>query len=299
MSAKISFPSALVLAALSLSMARAQAPPSTPYSPSTASPPALGLDATAPLPPPGGPGYPNGGPARLSDWINYKRPCSCCEPVGGDGPVQTELYLRGGISIIIDGGVLADTLHSGWIIEGGARSLFFNPDMTAAWAVSYGISNVWNQGKNPNIKVPLSVLVPTPPTPDNPNGGAAPVNFGVDVPGVTIRSFNRTFVNLGVGREWFLFVPSACEGLGWRFGADLGGRWGSANLDLHELRHRTDVIGGVWFALHSDVEIPWGCWNVIAGFRAEWAYTWSDILQRQNKSDLMDVNLLVNLGVRF
>jgi hypothetical protein len=59
------------------------------------------------------------------------------------------------------------------------------------------------------------------------------------------------------------------------------------------------VIGGVWVALHSLLEVPWGCGWFVAGFRAEWGYTWSDILQSLNNSDLQTINLLGSVGYRF
>ena len=65
------------------------------------------------------------------------------------------------------------------------------------------------------------------------------------------------------------------------------------------IRHRTDVVGQVFFALHSDVEVPCGCCIFQAGVRVEWDYTWSDILQRQNDSNMQDLNVMINLGIRF
>src|SRR5262249_58975309 len=90
-------------------------------------------------------------------------------------------------------------------------------------------------------------------------GGAAPVNFGIDpgVPGVTVRDMNRTFVNLGFGREWYLDPANTC-GLRWRAGFDVGGRYGVNNVEFQEIRHRTDTIGGLYAALHTDVECPCG-----------------------------------------
>ena len=35
------------------------------------------------------------------------------------------------------------------------------------------------------------------------------------------------------------------------------------------------------------------------GVRLEWDYTWMDILQHQNNSDLQDINLILNTGFRF
>jgi hypothetical protein len=73
----------------------------------------------------------------------------------------------------------------------------------------------------------------------------------------------------------------------------------TATSQIHMLRRRTDTIGSAFLGLHSDVEIPCGCCVFMAGLRAELNYTWSDILQRQNDSNLLDVNLLITCGVRF
>src|SRR5262249_11235625 len=156
--------------------------------------PAPGADGNGGPPAPAGP---VNGPSRLSDYITYNRPTGCCGPVGGDGPILSEIFLRSRVSIIAGGGWLAGALQTGWAIDGGARSLFFNPEMTAAWAVTYGISNYSYHGQRPDIQVPLTVLVPAATT--GPTGAALPpstIRFGTDVPGVTIRSLNQTFVNL-------------------------------------------------------------------------------------------------------
>src|SRR5262249_37320400 len=144
---------------------------------------------------------------------------------------------------------------------------------------------------------PLQVLVPDP----NPNNLPSQVNFGKNgVPGVTVQSFNRTFLNLGVGRDWWIWgSANCCDGPQWRAGVDVGGRYGSASIQLNELRHPTDVIGGVWLAVHSEIECPCGCGVFVAGLRLEWSYTWSDIMQSFNDSDMMDLNLLANVGLRF
>ena len=63
--------------------------------------------------------------------------------------------------------------------------------------------------------------------------------------------------------------------------------------------YRTDVIGAVYAAIHSDVDIPCGCCTFYGGIRAEFDHTWSDVLQIQNKSDLGGINLLFSVGVRY
>jgi hypothetical protein len=117
--------------------------------------------------------------------------------------------------------------------------------------------------------------------------------------GVTVGSLNRTFVNIGLGREWYLMGTAHSAAPSWRAGFDGGGRWGSEDLRTHELQHRSDVIGGAWASLHTDVEVPYGAFIFQGGLRFEWDYTWSDVLQLQNNSDLQEINLMFTAGVRF
>src|SRR5262249_6280073 len=152
----------------------------------------------------------------------------CCGPVGGDGPVLYELYARIGPAIVTGGGVFNRTLDTGWMVAAGGRSLFFNPAQTAAWTIDLGISNSHNDARKHDVQIPLSILVPTQ------FGTAERVNFGrdPDVPGVTVRELNRTFANIGFGREVYPVGPANGPGTKWRIGYDLGGRWGTAKLEL-------------------------------------------------------------------
>lgn len=233
----------------------------------------------------------------LSDWILYPRDYSAVGPVNGR-EMGTELFLRGGPSIPFGTPILGPALEVGWMIQGGGRLLLYNRDQTAAWIIEPSISYHNNESHRTDLKQSLSILVPiAAPFPGGPT--AKRVHFGVDpgLPGVTITEFHRTFVNLGFGRLWYLAGAANDPGLNWRVGLDGGGRWGSASMEFNEIRHRTDVIGGAFAALQTDWEIPYGaCW-LLGGFRTEWAYTWCDILQRS--TDIMDVNLLVHLGVRY
>ena len=45
-------------------------------------------------------------------------------------------------------------------------------------------------------------------------------------------------------------------------------------------------------------EKPFGNATLFAGLRAEWSYNWMNLLA-PNNSDIIDVNLLMNFGVRF
>jgi hypothetical protein len=232
-------------------------------------------------------------------YVTYQRP-DCCGPVGGDGPILEEPFVRVGASLPVGERIFGHTLDTGWMITGGGQTLFYDPDMKAAWTVGIGVTNVWNHGQHSDRRIPLSILVPGPlgitglPTPTR-------VNFGTDpgVPGVTIKNLNRTSFDLAGGREWYLMGAANAPCTKWRAGFDIGFRYGSERLEFQEIRHRSGVFETGFIALHTDLECP--CCTVVflAGFRAEWAYTSSNILQRQNDSDVMDVNFLVTTGVRF
>ena len=85
------------------------------------------------------------------------------------------------------------------------------------------------------------------------------------------------------------------------FAFDVGGRWGSASAEFQEIKHRTDVIGGIWLGVQSDLVLPCGNRGAafLAGFRLEAGYTWCDILQEQNNADVSDLKLLFHVGYRY
>ena len=288
----------------------------------------------------------------LSDWIVGPHGPGCCGPVGGCGPIQEELYLQSGIDFPFSDGVFGHTLKDGgWVIQGGGRTLFFNTAEDAAWVVDLSISNVKDEGKNPTFEVPLRhIFVPVATAGATPsfaivdfvpraeldqiskklgkkqNGHPRLLNRGpghlgpdtIAAEGVSIEDLNRTFANLGFGRDWYLwgqaptYLNRSCEGgcgdggcgcggCGgpvWRIGLDGGGRYGSGKLELHQVRHRTHTIDGVFIGAHSDVEIPCGCCIFQAGVRVEWDYTATNLLQ-QNPADVYDINLLFTIGTRF
>jgi hypothetical protein len=287
MNAKTVFSCAVILAVLGTGLARAEEtlpapsedapkPIAAPRSvaPMAGYPAPPGLPATAEALPPTGPQPAHG----LSNWILYQRP-DCCGPIGGDGPINTELYLRVGPSIPVGGRVFNHVLQTGWDIQGGGRSLFFNPTMDRDWAVDISVSNIYNHGTHTDFRIPVM----TPP-------GTT-----------TIRQLNRTFGNLGLGRDWYVLGPANACDCKWRWGIDVGGRYGTARCDFNAFPHRTDVIGGAYAALHTELEHTCGCCTFQYGFRAEWDYTSSDILfiTRHVNSDLFEVNLLLTAGVRF
>jgi hypothetical protein len=282
---------ALAVVCLGLGVARAQ-PPGTPDGGSlapmpramTGSGPSPQFNATVPLTP---------APARsLSPWIVGTEP-DCCGPLGDHTPLKTELYLRSGISVPFGDGQMEKSLTTGWNIDGGWRALCFNDQGNLAWTFALGLLNIHNIDSDNAPPVQLFNVR---------------VSIGqqrVTLPQVTARvdALNRTFVYFGSGLEYYLMGSAHGTRDGgdstWRVGFDGGGRWGTAKVEFRDLRHLTDTIGGVYLAAHTDYEIPCGCCTYFTGLRLEWDYTWTDILQIQNKADLMGLNVMWSVGVRY
>jgi hypothetical protein len=246
-------------------------------------------------------------PGSVPDpWITYERP-SCCGPIGGDGPIDSELYVRSGVSILTGNSIIRLSTNDAWLEEFGGRSLFFNPATTFAWTADFGVDYSYANGvggHNFNIIQPFNMQTFN-------NVGQA-VNTVVQVPlNVTIRDYQRAAVRLAGGWEWYIGKPAYCPGTHWRVGTDVGGRWGWSRLDLNDLtnpqvndfRHVSDVYGSLELAIHSDFEFQIGPrqWLTL-GSRIEWAYNWSDILKKAflpQQSDTQEISLLLTAGVRF
>jgi hypothetical protein len=270
------------------------------------------------------------GPALppLSEWLLYPRSPGCCGPVGQHGPIQTDIFVRTGITFPVGGGLLVHSLRDGWDVELGARALFFDPALQRAWTISLSVSNVFTPGRdnvptftlfNIPVKTSAGALQAAQQAAQNAANGttsstntssanaaaqtqanSTPVTLTVPQINASVASFNQTFVNAAFGREWYVVGCADCgDHWNWRVGADFGGRYGSAKLELNELSHRTDTIGGMFVAGHTDLEIPCRCAIVQAGLRAEYGYTWTDILQSQNPGDFQSFSLLFTLGARF
>jgi hypothetical protein len=291
----------LVVTVLGASIVRAEDPPAVPGE-NVVQPVQYGSPATTAAPPPA---LADAGPPpvpQVSRWIAGPA-CDCCGPFGGQ-TLGYEIYLRNGISLPFGSGPLAKDLDAGWVIEGGARLLIFSPSKLAAWTVDLGIVNINNRARGDHPADLFDIVVPNPnfipqlgPSVGNP--------ATILLHGATVRfdHYNRTFASAAFGREWYLWDPANSCGLMWRAGIDLGFRYGTSKLDLQNLPphepHRTKVIGAPVVSVHTDIEWPCGACIYQAGFRAEWSYTFSEILQDQNDANVSEGLLMLNLGVRF
>jgi hypothetical protein len=226
-----------------------------------------------------------------SNWIRYSQPDCCGAPGTCGGPIKSELYFRPGLAFPIGGGDFPRRLNSaGYTLQGGGRVLFFNEPRDKAWVVDLGIS-FFSDASDSRETVPLNILVQ-----DGTPGAPNPQRRNLDV---TIKHLYRTFANVGIGREYYLWAPADQPGTHWRVGADIGGRIGAAKADFNEIKHRTDNMWGAYVALHTDWEMACGSCVWFVGARCEYGYTWMGILQSQNNSDIGDMSVLLNLGVRF
>lgn len=213
----------------------------------------------------------------------------CCGPIGGNGPIMGEFFVRNGIALPVAGGIFNNTLNPAYAFSAGARSLFFNVPGDKAWVIEYGFDYFYNNGNHPE----MVFSVPTNP------------NF------FDLRDYHRAGIHLGIGREWFLFAPAYQCGTNFRWGLDTGGKWGyhRLNVNLPDIAPGTDVdptfirfndaYGSFYAAIHADYEHPiTSCATFIFGVRGEYAFTFNDIL-RTIDTDLQEAIISINMGMRF
>ncbi len=218
-------------------------------------------------------------------------------PVGGNGPITYELFFRSGPNIIADAGGANGALdRSGWVFQAGTRSLLFNRAGDAAWVLELGLSTTTNRGKQ--LDHPIPVLASELRGSDPSNTFTIPLG---------IRTINRTSFNYGIGRDWFLNGPGylgQAPDTNWRFGTDVGGRYGTASIgfepqdDPGGYRRRHGIYHGLYVGTQLNWERNMGGWILLAGVRAEYGYTWMNLIPPLN-GDIQDVNILLTLGVRF
>lgn len=209
----------------------------------------------------------------------------CCGPIGGNGPILSELFIRSGINLPVAGGIFNNATQAGFIQSFGARSLFFNPVGSSAWTAEFGIDYIFNNGSRPDYEFDI---------------------FGIPA---QIREYQRAAVHIAFGKEIYMFTPGYQCGRNYRVGLDVGGRYGYSRANFNvvpddptqpfEFDRRSDVYGGFLVGFHTDVEIPLGpCFTFVTGVRAEWCYNFSDIIPTWD-SDLQDVNIMMNFGWKY
>lgn len=220
----------------------------------------------------------------------------CGGPLGANGSVTYELYLNTGPSLIIGGGELAAILKSGWYVGGGARTSLFNQAHDAAWVFDLGLSYIRNDGQRLNRTTGILASAV--------KGGGVNDNFTFPV---GIRGISRTSFNYSIGRDWYLNGPATAgePGLGnFRVGMDVGGRWGSASIDLEPLndpngyRRRQGIYHAVFVASHFDWEKSFANYTLFMGTRLEAGHNWTNLLPPQD-GNIYDLNILLSLGVRY
>ncbi len=273
-----------------------------PYAPPPGMPGAGG-PTTVLTAPPGQPGVAQPLPPGSvpSPWCgNLPAGAGCCGPVGANGPVTYELYARTGPSLIVGGSpAFSGALRNGWNVTGGGRSLLFNQAGDAAWYLDLGLGFTYTRGDQSRV---LNIFAPQPTDPNTGNlQGPDQINP------FRVRDLFRTTFNYGIGRDWWLNGPgnlgAECD---WnsRIGLDVGGRWGTNHVNLVPVANpdgylrRSGISHGVYLGANWDWEKPLGAWILFGGVRAEWGYTWMNLIPPQD-GNLQDVNLLLTLGVRF
>ncbi|MBO0697433.1 MAG: hypothetical protein J2P46_03500 [Zavarzinella sp.] len=241
--------------------------------------------ATVVVPPPAGaptiaPPVPNG-PPMPGCGVPYPGG-DCCGPVGANGPIGQEVYLRVGANFPLGNGLLARSLNTaGLTTQIGGRSQFFDPQGDAAWAVDVHLQYQYN-----NADAQDTVTFRGEP--------------------VFVRDLHRWAVGLGGGRDMFLTAPGFVGGTwdaNFRIGWDVGARWGSGHVDLTPLfepdgyRRHQDVFAQTFAGVMATMEVPVGGYTWICGGRLEWDYTFSDLIPKG--SSFHEINTLVVLGVRY
>ena len=128
-------------------------------------------------------------PGQPSNWMDYPRCLGCCGPIGRNGPIGYEVYVRNGLDFPLGGNPFGARMDAGWDVAVGARTLFFNPVSDAAWTADLSVSNDFNSSRDRTSTYTLLNLR------DKTTNATIPSTT------VTIRDLNRTYFNLAGGRE--------------------------------------------------------------------------------------------------
>lgn len=256
-----------------------------------------GADPTGTLANVGNPAIPHG--AYASPWFSDGP--GCCGPTGRNGWVGYELYMHTGPSLIFGNAPFTDRLRTGWMVGGGGRTLLFNQPGDAAWVVDLGLNYQYNRGTFQEVG-----LFIRQPARQNPITGQLQRQPDTFV-GTRIRGYHRTAFTYGIGRDWWSNGPGNVgheDGWNFRYGVDLGGRWGTSHVDLvpqsqvDVYSRRQKVFHGFYVGSHLDVEHPFGGWIWFGGLRVQYGVDWSDVAP-PIAGDNQFVNILLSTGFRF
>lgn len=215
----------------------------------------------------------------------------CCGPLGRSGRIGYEVYSYTGIDIPFGVG-LASRLNVGWNIGGGTRTLFFSPTHTSAWVVDLGLSYTHNWGSIG--KEPATLFL------------RQAVGDRTALTG--IRELHRSSFNFAFGRDVWLWGAGnnvgAVHGSNLRVGGWVGGRWGSAHVDLVPLdefdgyARRQGVFEGIYIGSHITYDVPMGGWILFGGVRTELGYDWTNLVP-PIEGNVGYVNIQLTFGIRF
>ncbi|MBA4063168.1 MAG: hypothetical protein C0501_05540 [Isosphaera sp.] len=226
----------------------------------------------------------------------------CCGPLGRHGRVGYEIFAFTGPAFIFGDGPFAD-LRVGWATGGGGRSLFFNPAHDAAYVAEIGLSYAYNGGPQNRF---LNIFVRQPPTQDPFTGQQVASPDALTT--VAIRGLHRTNFNFALGRDWWANGPGSvglAEGWNLRCGVLVGGRWGTAHVDLipqddprNGYARRQNVTHGVFGAVHVGAEVPLGSTVLFGGLRGEYGYDWNNLIP-PFQGNINGYQLQLTAGLRF
>jgi len=234
-------------------------------------------------------------------------PHGCNGPIGKNGPLTYEIYTINGVSLPVGGSPLSASITTGYSTGAGTRTLWFSPERDTAWIFDLSLIYTYNKGQGDRtitVATPRVAPIVIDPNTGQPTGGE---RIADGLAPYAIRALNRTNFSFGFGRDWFLWGPGDLQSeqdSNFRIGSDIGGRWGSASVDLVPRADSTNYLkrGGVthsvYIGMHADGERPMGSWIFTYGVRAEWGYTFTNLVPPLG-GDIHDVNILFTFGARF
>lgn len=226
----------------------------------------------------------------------------CCGPLGRDGRIGYDVYTYSGANLIFGQG-LPHRLNTGWTIGGGAKTLFFSPSHTSAWTLDLGASYThnWGQGSRDGV----NLFLRTPAQISQVTGTVTPQPDRAVFSG--IQAIHRSSFNFSIGRDvWLMGAGNVGgeAGTNVRVGAWVGGRYGSAHVDIAPLNEvdgysrRQNVFEGFFAGTHLTCETPLGGWILFGGLRAEYGYDWTNLVPPL-QGNINNINLQATIGIRF